>query len=75
MMSLSAKTSPSSFESRFGSGESHTGASSLRVDGASSSDVPFRPRLRDSCEVDEIDGINEGDEGTLKACEVVLTSQ
>lgn len=77
-MSLSARPSSSSFESWFGSGKSHAEARSLRLDGAGSSDVPFRPRLRDGCEVDEIDGINEGDkddEGALKACEVVLMSR
>jgi hypothetical protein len=77
-MSLSARPSSSSFESWFGSGKSRAEARSLRLDGAGSSDVPFHPRLRDGCEVDEIDGINEGDEddeGALKACEVVLMSQ
>ena len=77
-MSLSARPSSSSFESWFGSGKSRAEARSLRLDGAGSSDVPFRPCLRDGCEVDEIDGINEGDEddeGALKACEVVLMSQ
>lgn len=42
--------------------------------------MPFRRRLRVGGEVDEIDGINVGDEddedeGGPKACEVVLVSR
>lgn len=60
MMSLSARPS-SSFESPFGSGESRAGVRSLRLGSASSSDVPFRPRLRDGREIGEFDAIYKDD--------------